>query len=122
MLSDLEQALESIVEVYHKYSQLQRNKHALYRDDLQKLLSTECSQYLQKKNADTIFREMDINQDQAINFEEFLVLLIKLQEIKIHGPVIQILQFCQQHELKTSPSLCQQEVAKTMMTTTPSRP
>ncbi|KAL1772440.1 hypothetical protein HispidOSU_019917 [Sigmodon hispidus] len=78
MLSDLEQALESIVEVYHKYSQLQRNKHALYRDDLQKLLSTECSQYLQKKNADTIFREMDINQDQAINFEEFLVLLIKV--------------------------------------------
>lgn len=47
MLSDLEKALESMVEVYHKYSLIKGNNHALYRDDLQKLLTTECPQYMQ---------------------------------------------------------------------------
>ncbi|XP_036047434.1 protein S100-A8 [Onychomys torridus] len=78
MLSDLEKALESMVEVYHKYSEVKGNHHALYRDDLQKLLTTECPQYVQKKNAETIFKELDINKDNAVNFEEFLVLMIKV--------------------------------------------
>ncbi|XP_028746685.1 protein S100-A8-like [Peromyscus leucopus] len=78
MLSDLEKALESMVDVYHKYSQVKGNNHALYRDDLQKMLTTECPQYMQRKKAEAVFRELDINQDNAINFEEFLVLVIKM--------------------------------------------
>lgn len=32
----------------------------------------------QKKDADTWFKELDVNSDGAINFEEFLILVIKV--------------------------------------------
>lgn len=32
----------------------------------------------QKKDVDTWFKELDVNQDKAINFEEFLVLVVKV--------------------------------------------
>uniref|UniRef100_A0A8I3MKE4 Protein S100-A8 n=2 Tax=Canis lupus familiaris TaxID=9615 RepID=A0A8I3MKE4_CANLF len=78
MLTELESAINSLIEVYHKYSLVKGNYHALYRDDLKKLLETECPQYMKKKDADTWFQELDVNSDGAINFEEFLILVIKV--------------------------------------------
>ncbi|XP_045839541.1 uncharacterized protein LOC123928425 isoform X8 [Meles meles] len=78
MLTELESAMNSLIDVYHKYSLEKGNYHALYRDDLKKLLETECPRYLKKKDADTWFKELDINSDGAINFEEFLILVIKV--------------------------------------------
>ncbi|KAB0363044.1 protein S100-A8 [Muntiacus reevesi] len=78
MLTDLESAINSLIEVYHKYSLLKGNYHAIYRDDLKKLLETECPKYMKKKDADTWFKELDINQDGGVNFEEFMVLVIKV--------------------------------------------
>ncbi|KAL2771716.1 protein S100-A8 isoform b [Daubentonia madagascariensis] len=78
MLTDLENALDSLIGVYHKYSLVQGNYHAIYRDDLKNLLETECPQYMKKKNADTWFKELDVNSDGAINFQEFLIFVIKL--------------------------------------------
>lgn len=46
MLTELENTLNNFIEVYHKYSMLQGNDHALYRDDLKKLLEAECPQCL----------------------------------------------------------------------------
>ncbi|XP_004403097.1 PREDICTED: protein S100-A8 [Odobenus rosmarus divergens] len=77
MLTELESAMNSLIEVYHRYSLEKGNYHALYRDDLKKLLETECPLYMKKKDADTWFKELDINSDGAINFEEFLILVIK---------------------------------------------
>lgn len=78
MLTDLESAINSLIDVYHNYSLLKGNYHAVYRDDLKRLLETECPKFLKKKDADTWFKELDINQDGGINFEEFLVLVIKV--------------------------------------------
>uniref|UniRef100_A0A8C9DRQ4 Protein S100-A8 n=1 Tax=Prolemur simus TaxID=1328070 RepID=A0A8C9DRQ4_PROSS len=78
MLTDLENALDSFIDVYHKYSLRKGNYHAIYMDDLKQLLETECPQYIQKKDANTWFKELDINSDGAINFEEFLSFVIKL--------------------------------------------
>lgn len=47
MLSELEKSLENLVEVYHKYSLAKGNNHALYKGDLQKLLTTECPRYME---------------------------------------------------------------------------
>ncbi|KAK2084320.1 hypothetical protein P7K49_037353, partial [Saguinus oedipus] len=77
MLTDLEKALNSLIEVYHKYSLIKGNYHAIYRDDLKKLLETECPDYIKKKTAEAWFNELDINSDNAINFQEFLILVIK---------------------------------------------
>lgn len=46
MLTELESTLNNFIEIYHKYSKLQGNDHALYRDDLKKLLDAECPQYM----------------------------------------------------------------------------
>ncbi|KAM7055193.1 protein S100-A8 [Molossus nigricans] len=78
MLTELESALNNFIDIYHKYSQDRGNVHALYRDELKRLLEAECPQYIKKKDADTWFKELDINSDNAINFEEFLVLVIKV--------------------------------------------
>ncbi|KAM5202064.1 protein S100-A8 [Hipposideros larvatus] len=78
MLTELESAINNFIEIFHKYSLEKGNYHALYRDDLKKLLLAECPQYLKKKDVDTWFRELDVNQDNAVNFEEFLVLVVKL--------------------------------------------
>lgn len=47
MLSELEKALENLVDVYHNYSLVKGNKHALYKDDFQKLVTTECPHYME---------------------------------------------------------------------------
>uniref|UniRef100_A0A8D2B8Z7 Protein S100 n=1 Tax=Sciurus vulgaris TaxID=55149 RepID=A0A8D2B8Z7_SCIVU len=78
MLTDLENAMNSFINVFHKYSLEKGNYHALYRDDLKKLLTKECPHYMKKKSADTWFKELDINSDNAVNFEEFLALVIKV--------------------------------------------
>lgn len=33
---------------------------------------------LQNKNTEALFKELDVNSDNAINFEEFLVLVIRM--------------------------------------------
>ncbi|XP_003415124.1 protein S100-A8 [Loxodonta africana] len=78
MLTDLERAIDSLIEVFHKYSLLKGNAHALYRDDFQKLLETEGRRYLRIKDANAWFKELDVNSDSAINFEEFLILVVKM--------------------------------------------
>lgn len=45
MLTELEKALDTIIDIYHKYSLIKGNPHALYKDDLKKLLTNECPQY-----------------------------------------------------------------------------
>ncbi|NP_001153743.1 protein S100-A8 [Sus scrofa] len=78
MLTDLESAINSLIEVFHKYSLEKGNYHAIYADDLKRLLETECPKYMKKKDAETWFKELDINKDGAVNFEEFLILVIKV--------------------------------------------
>ncbi|XP_075396490.1 protein S100-A8 [Tenrec ecaudatus] len=78
MLTELEKAINNLIDVYHKYSLLQGNYHAVYRSDLKKLLEAEGPRYLKIKSADAWFKELDINSDNAINFEEFLILLVKM--------------------------------------------
>ncbi|XP_012646628.1 protein S100-A8 [Microcebus murinus] len=78
MLTDLENALDSFIDVYHKYSLRKGNYHAIYKDDLKDLLETECPQYMKKKDANTWFKELDVNSDNAINFQEFLIFVTKM--------------------------------------------
>ncbi|XP_005414659.1 PREDICTED: protein S100-A8 [Chinchilla lanigera] len=78
MQTELEKALNNIITVYHKYSLEKGNHHAVYKDDLKKLLTTECPQYTKKKTADEWFKQLDVNEDGAINFQEFLVLVVKV--------------------------------------------
>lgn len=46
MLTDLESAINSLIEVFHKYSLEKGNYHAIYAYDLKRLLETECPKYM----------------------------------------------------------------------------
>ncbi|XP_048213975.1 protein S100-A8 [Perognathus longimembris pacificus] len=78
MPTELECALNGFIEVYHKYSLVQGNYHSLYKDDLRKLLAAEFPHLTKKKDADTWFKELDLNTDGAINFQEYLIFVIKM--------------------------------------------
>ncbi|XP_052035861.1 protein S100-A8 [Apodemus sylvaticus] len=78
MLTELEKALASLIDTYHVYSSIKGNHHALYKDDFKKMVTTECPQFVKNKNADNLFRELDVNSDNAVNFEEYLVMVIKM--------------------------------------------
>ncbi|XP_006159898.1 protein S100-A8 [Tupaia chinensis] len=78
MPTELECALNTVIDVFHKYSLEKGSHHAVYRDDLKKLLDVECPQYVKNKDADTWFKELDINKDGGVNFEEFLILVVKM--------------------------------------------
>ena len=78
MPSELEKALSNLIDVYHNYSNIQGNHHALYKNDFKKMVTTECPQFVQNINIENLFRELDINSDNAINFEEFLAMVIKV--------------------------------------------
>ncbi|XP_012870576.1 PREDICTED: protein S100-A8 [Dipodomys ordii] len=78
MPSDLECALDGVIDVYHRYSLTQGNYHSLYKDDLKKLLAAEVPNLLKNKDADTWFKVLDVNLDGAINFQEFLIFVIKM--------------------------------------------
>lgn len=51
MLTEMENTLNNFIEIYHKYSLAQGSPHALYRDDLKKLLEAECPQYMKVRGA-----------------------------------------------------------------------
>ncbi|XP_034356824.1 protein S100-A8 [Arvicanthis niloticus] len=78
MQSELEKALSNIIDVYHNYSTIKGNHHAVYRDDFKKMVTTECPQYVKNKNIENLFKEFDVNSDNAVNFEEFLVMTIRV--------------------------------------------
>lgn len=46
MPTELECSLNSLIDVYHKYSLIKGNYHAIYKDDLKKLLVNECPHYI----------------------------------------------------------------------------
>ncbi|XP_004629976.1 protein S100-A8-like [Octodon degus] len=78
MMTELETALEDIINVYHKYSIGVGHYDVLYRGDLKRLLTNECPQYTKKRSADDWFKLLDVNEDGAVTFQEFLVLVTKL--------------------------------------------
>ncbi|XP_008062094.1 protein S100-A8 isoform X2 [Carlito syrichta] len=78
MPTDLEKSLNSVIDIYHKYSLIKGNYHAIYKDDLKKLLETECPQYTKRKDAESWFKDLDVNTDGAINFQEFLIFVVKI--------------------------------------------
>ncbi|XP_004620092.1 protein S100-A8 [Sorex araneus] len=78
MLTDLENSLNTLIDVFHKYSLLKGNNHAVDKNDFKKLIDTECPKYTKGKDSNTWFKELDINSDGAVNFEEYLILLVKI--------------------------------------------
>ncbi|XP_044127420.1 protein S100-A1 isoform X1 [Bufo gargarizans] len=82
MSSQLEEAMETLISVFHTYSAREGDKHKLSRRELKDLLQNELGDYLEtQKDAgavDKIMKELDENGDGEVDFQEFVILVASL--------------------------------------------
>ncbi|KAM4600511.1 protein S100-A10b isoform 1-T2 [Polymixia lowei] len=82
MPSELENAMESLIMVFHRYADRDGDGQTLTNKELKQLMEAELASFLKsQKNPDTvgkIMRELDQDKDGKVNFEEFVSLVVGL--------------------------------------------
>ncbi|XP_050186536.1 protein S100-A8-like [Myiozetetes cayanensis] len=82
----LEKALQTVVDVFHRYSIRQGEHDLLNLADFQTLLTEQAPTFLQACDRnrsgylDKLFKETDLNKDKELSFEEFTTVLAKLAD------------------------------------------
>ncbi|KAM3877887.1 protein S100-B-like [Diretmus argenteus] len=75
-MSDLESAMVTIIEVFHKYS---GHKCKLKKAELKELINNEMGHFIMKiqenETLDELFADLDQNGDLEIDFQEFIALI-----------------------------------------------
>uniref|UniRef100_A0A4W3GG11 Protein S100 n=1 Tax=Callorhinchus milii TaxID=7868 RepID=A0A4W3GG11_CALMI len=77
MPSQLEGAMDSLINVFHNYSGKEGDKYKLNKGELKDLLNSELDHFLQKDPSlvDKIMRDLDANKDNEVDFNEFVILV-----------------------------------------------
>ncbi|XP_078061013.1 protein S100-A1-like [Mustelus asterias] len=82
MLSQLEGAMDAIIKVFYKYSGKEGDKYTLTKAELKDLLKGELVSFLKYQkdpnSVERIMRDLDINRDGQVDFEEFIHLVTAL--------------------------------------------
>ncbi|KAM9294646.1 protein S100-A1 [Gastrophryne carolinensis] len=79
-MSQLENAMETLIDVFHTYSGKEGDKFKLSKRELKDLLQNELGEYLetQKDSVDNIIKELDENGDGEVDFQEFVILVASM--------------------------------------------
>ncbi|XP_030158780.1 LOW QUALITY PROTEIN: protein S100-A1 [Lynx canadensis] len=82
MGSELETAMETLINVFHAHCGRRGDKYKLSKKELKELLQTELSGFLDaQKDADAVdkvMKELDENGDGEVDFQEYVVLVAAL--------------------------------------------
>ncbi|XP_068431467.1 protein S100-A1-like [Clinocottus analis] len=83
MPSELETAMESLINVFHRYAiKTGKDGFALTRRQLKELMENELCTFLQSQKdpaaVDKIMKDLDSNCDGHVDFEEFVSLVVGL--------------------------------------------
>ncbi|XP_063055378.1 protein S100-A1 [Engraulis encrasicolus] len=82
MASQLEQSMEGLIKVFHKYSSKEGDKYKLSNCELKSLLHGELSDFLAASKdpmvVEKILTDLDENRDGEVDFQEFVVLVAAL--------------------------------------------
>ncbi|XP_043939666.1 protein S100-B-like [Protopterus annectens] len=78
-MSELENAMITIIEVFHKYSGARGDKCMLKKLDLKMLVNKELPHFIQEikdpATLDKLFTDLDTNEDMEIDFQEYASLV-----------------------------------------------
>ncbi|XP_037355912.1 protein S100-A1 [Talpa occidentalis] len=82
MSSELETAMETLINVFHTHSGKEGDKYKLSKKELKELLQTELAGFLDgQKDSETVeklMKELDENGDGEVDFQEYVVLIAAL--------------------------------------------
>ncbi|KAG7474366.1 S100-A1-like [Solea senegalensis] len=77
--STLENAMQLMIQTFHKYSGNEGDKYTLSRSELKEMLTTELGTYLgnaqDKEAVDKVMGDLDSNNDGEVDFTEFIILI-----------------------------------------------
>ncbi|KYO48558.1 protein S100-Z [Alligator mississippiensis] len=82
MPTQLENAMDTLIQVFHHYSGKEGDKYKLNKGELKQLLTSELTEFLSCQKdpqlVDKIMRDLDTNKDNEVDFNEFVVLVAAL--------------------------------------------
>nr|XP_057939961.1 S100 calcium binding protein T isoform X2 [Doryrhamphus excisus]XP_057939962.1 S100 calcium binding protein T isoform X2 [Doryrhamphus excisus] len=77
--STLENAMQLLIQTFHKYSGNEGDKYTLSKLELKTMLTTELGSYLgnaqDKEAVDKVMCDLDSNGDGEVDFTEFIILV-----------------------------------------------
>ncbi|KAM3873086.1 protein S100-A10b [Diretmus argenteus] len=82
MPSELEQSMESLIVVFHKYAKEDGDGKTLTKKEFRKLMETELASFLATQRdpdaVSRIMKDLDQNRDGKVDFTEFVSLVVGL--------------------------------------------
>ncbi|XP_015219931.1 protein S100-Z [Lepisosteus oculatus] len=82
MPTQLERAMDALINVFHNYSGNEGDKYKLNKGELKQLLNSELTDFLTSQKdpmlVDKIMNDLDSNKDNEVDFNEFVVLVAAL--------------------------------------------
>ncbi|KAM4755940.1 protein MRP-126-like [Cyanocitta cristata] len=81
-LSELEKAMDIIIDVFHQYSRREGDKDTLTKKELKLMIEKQLANYLKhvknKTTIDQIMKDLDVNKDAQISFGEMMLLVTRV--------------------------------------------
>ncbi|NXU48524.1 M126 protein, partial [Turnix velox] len=100
-LSELEKAMDVIIDVFHQYSRREGDRDTLTKNELKLLIEKQLLNYLKhvknKATIDEIMKDLDVNKDAQISFCETMLLITRVT-IATHEHLHEVEDHQQQHK------------------------
>ncbi|KAL9821229.1 protein S100-Z isoform 2-T2 [Geothlypis trichas] len=82
MTTPLEDAMDTLIRIFHHYSGKEGDKNKLSKGELKELLTSELTDFLSGQKdpllVDKIMNDLDSNKDNEVDFNEFVILVAAL--------------------------------------------
>ncbi|XP_066194053.1 protein MRP-126-like [Sylvia atricapilla] len=81
-LSELEKAMDIIIDVFHQYSRREGDRDTLTKKELKLLIDKQLANYLKhvknKATVEQIMKDLDVNKDAQLSFGEVMLLVTRV--------------------------------------------